>query len=193
MSHFDYEYTCFKTLPNQHVSDLARSKTKSIEDISHVDVTAPYYVEVFDNFEGRVNTVLKNVEQFEDFKESLTAALERRQWLKPGDVKDKASTGFEENYNKKGDGVHYQSYMTVEARRLQWLESMNRLSQYENPEVFIGAVALQVRKYLDRLGKKDKNLQELTKSLWYLKYLTAYVKNGHKPILVEDIDKILGQ
>jgi len=51
---------------------------------------------------------------------------------------------------------------------------------------------LQVRKYLDRNGGKDEELQELQKALWYMKFLVAYIKNGG-PIKIENIEIILGE
>jgi len=37
---------------------------------------------------------------------------------------------------------------------------------------------LQIRKYLDRLGKKDDELQELLKARFYLQYLIDIVRDG---------------
>jgi hypothetical protein len=84
---------------------------------------------------------------------------------------------------------HYQEYMPD----MQWLEAMQYLPRFRNnPEAFKGAVELQIRKYLDRNGGKDEELQELSKALWYMKFLVAYTKDG-KPIKIEAIDKILGE
>lgn len=91
---------------------------------------------------------------------------------------------------------HYQSYMMYdlgsEKMVYQWLESMQYLTRYRNnPDVFKGAVELQARKYIDRLGGKDESSQEIMKSVWYLKFLAAFIKNGNRPIFVKDIDTIL--
>lgn len=115
-------------------------------------------------------------------------------------------TEFAENYNEKGDGSHYQAFFRYDIETkdgepihgevvdLQWLETACRKEPFRtNPDMFKGAVLLQVQKYQDRLGQKDEELQELTKSLWYLKFLTAWVKNGYQPILVRDIDDILAR
>ena len=67
------------------------------------------------------------------------------------------------------------------------LTSKNRVLR---PKNFKAAVELQIRKYLDRLGGKDAELQELEKALWYTKFLVAYVKNKG-PIRVKDIETIL--
>ena len=86
------------------------------------------------------------------------------------------------------DPDHYKGYLGD----LQWLEAMNRMSRFQNdPKIFMGAVELQARKYLDRLGEKDNEAQEILKAVWYLRYLAAYVINGKQPIRVEDIDKLI--
>lgn len=86
---------------------------------------------------------------------------------------------------------HYQAYIKTEIEELQWLEAMQYLPRFRNPESFKAAVELQGRKYFDRNGGKDSELQELQKGLWYFKFLVAYIKNGNKPIRVKDIDIIL--
>jgi hypothetical protein len=84
---------------------------------------------------------------------------------------------------------HYQNYVLD----LQWLETMQYIPTLRDPEKFKAAVELKVRKYLDRNGGKDEELQELQKRLWYMKFLVAYIKNGNKPIRVKDIDEILAR
>jgi len=87
---------------------------------------------------------------------------------------------------------HYQAYFSgPEIESLQWLEAQQYLPRFRNPEVFEGALELQIRKYLDRNGGKDDPTQELEKSLWYLKFLVAFRKNGCKPIRVNDIPRLL--
>jgi len=92
------------------------------------------------------------------------------------------------------DPAHYQAFFKDETKELQWLETMCRVKRYrENPDVFIGAVELMVRKYLDRNGGKDEEIQEVLKGLWYHKFMAAYIKNGKVPILVKDVDAILAR
>ena len=87
---------------------------------------------------------------------------------------------------------HYQAYVADEAVELQWLETMCRMQRYrEHPERFLGALELQVRKYMDRSGKKDGELQEYKKALWYLNFMVAYMANGCKPIKVADIPALV--
>jgi len=86
---------------------------------------------------------------------------------------------------------HYQGYIQTEKEVLQWLEAMQYLPRFRNPESFVAAVELQGRKYFDRNGGKDEEVQELQKGLWYFKFLVAFLLNGSKPIRVKDIEEIL--
>jgi PHD/YefM family antitoxin component YafN of YafNO toxin-antitoxin module len=88
------------------------------------------------------------------------------------------------------DPPHYQGYVDD----YQWMETMCRIPRYKNnPNEFIAALEMQVRKYLDRAGRKDEDFQELQKGLWYYKFMVAYIKNGSVPILVKDVDDILAR
>ena len=100
------------------------------------------------------------------------------------------STLCDNLYTVKKDMInpsHYQSFI----KDMQWIETIQYLPHFRNPESFKAALELQVRKYLDRSGGKDEELQETEKALWYLKFLTAFIKNGNKPIKVKDVDNIL--
>jgi len=87
---------------------------------------------------------------------------------------------------KNIDPTHYQGYV----EELQWLDTMSRIPTLRKPENFKAALELQIRKYLDRNGQKDAELQELRKAEWYLRYLIAYTFIGG-PIKVEDVERIL--
>ena len=96
---------------------------------------------------------------------------------------------------KKPDPIspsHYKSYISLPefGVEMQWLEAMQYLPHFRNPEHFLAAVELQVRKYLDRLGKKDNDSQELKKSKWYLTFMIKYIENGKKPIRIKDIPEL---
>ena len=69
------------------------------------------------------------------------------------------------------DPDHYKAYID----EYQWIDAMSRLPRYRDPNVFIGALELQVRKYLDRMGQKDNDYQELGKATFYLEYWRQYV------------------
>jgi hypothetical protein len=93
----------------------------------------------------------------------------------------------ESSLAKKIDPSYYQNYMPG----LQWLEAMQHTPRCRNPEHFKAVLEVLLRKYLDRCGGKDEELQEVMKGLWYHKFLAAYIKNGNKPIFIKDIDDIL--
>jgi len=69
------------------------------------------------------------------------------------------------------DPPHYKNYI----EDLQWLDAMSRIPSFKDPKVFIGALELQVRKYLDRMGQKDITYQEIGKALFYLEYWRQYI------------------
>lgn len=123
----------------------------------------------------------------DDFEGRITA-LERRVWL---DKADKLT--FHDVVKKDAiNPSHYQSYIHIDNKTsLQWLEAMQYLPHFREPKSFLAAVELQVRKYLDRSGGKDNEIQETKKALWYLEFMLAYMINGNRPIRVADIKDIL--
>ena len=76
---------------------------------------------------------------------------------------------------------------------LQWLEHLQYKPFWRNNmHAFVHAVRdLCADKYLARMGMKDDETQEMEKALWYFKFATAIMKNGYKPVRVNDIDHIL--
>ena len=78
--------------------------------------------------------------------------------------------------------THYQDFV----QDLQWIETM----QYIIPNIEAG-MELMTRKYMDRRGKKDPDIQELGKGMWWYRLWLAYLKNDKKPVLVKDIEDIL--
>ena len=104
----------------------------------------------------------------------------------------KLSGTFENSKKDPVNPKHYQACFVVPGVvELQWLEHIQYHHRFRDPDGFKTALELQARKYLDRLGGKDEDSQEIMKAVWYLKYLAAYIRNGNKPIRVEDVDKIL--
>lgn len=80
--------------------------------------------------------------------------------------------------------THYKDYIPG----MQWIDAIqNRYSSRE----FIAAVDMQVDKYLARKGKKDEDIQELKKSLWYLRYLVAFQENHLEHVTSTEVDTIL--
>ena len=156
-----------------------------------------FYVNIEDNINQRQVGVLHNMDEVEEYRQ----ARERAAAWKPFDEKETGISFSVHQGNKEVTqewvlsekkaadpvaGMHYKNYMFD----LQWLEAMQHIPRYRDPAVFEGAVELQVRKYMDRLGRKDEDVQELMKGLWYLEFLIAYKKNGG-PIRYENIKEIL--
>jgi hypothetical protein len=83
---------------------------------------------------------------------------------------------------------HYQNYIDD----YQWIDAMARIPSMKDASNFQAALELQIRKYLDRNGKKDAPLQELKKARFYLQYLIMYIENNNQPILAKDVQKIFG-
>lgn len=104
------------------------------------------------------------------------------------DIKILVEKPVDNKIEKAINPKHYKSYFEGD---MQWIDAMSRLTRFSDPKIFKAAIELQIRKYLDRCGGKDEELQELQKAMWYMKYLIAYIKNGNRPIFVADIDKIL--
>lgn len=130
--------------------------------------------------------------------------LERRQWIgkaakaeggKIVEMPITVNVSVSDTIKAAVNPSHHKSFLAGKIGDieidLQWLEGQQLLPKYRDPELFIAAVELQVRKYLDRNGKKDDELQEFMKAKWYLDFIIAYIKNGKKPIRVEDIPALL--
>jgi len=167
-----YTYTIYSDSGTEE-EPIRCEVTTRIEEIKPTDVCHPRYVEVYHN---GTNNIIKDLRSLDDL-ESWIVGLERAFAWKP------------EKQEIKKDAInpsHYQGYVMD----LQWLETMQYLPNFRDPKNFKAAVELQIRKYLDRLGGKDAELQELEKALWYTKFLVAYVKN-RGPIRVKDIENIL--
>ena len=123
------------------------------------------------------------VDSLQELMDWRTSAERNAAWKPPAVKKDAINP------------THYQSLMAIPNDgiiiELQWLEHLQYHAHYREPSAFKAAVEMQVRKYLDRCGGKDAELQELKKALWYLKFLAAYVANNNKPIYVKYIEELL--
>ncbi len=89
--------------------------------------------------------------------------------------------------NKAVSPSHYKNFFL----EYEWLEVNSQIPTLKDPEKWIAAIELQIRKYLDRRGQKDNILQELMKSKFYLDYLIAYIKNDCKFIKINEVQEIL--
>jgi hypothetical protein len=136
------------------------------EELKESYVTYPYFVEVYDNLTKTKLLTLNNVDALEGF----LIALERNIAWKPKAMFDAVEKP-----------KHYQAYF----QELQWLEAMQYLPEFRNPEHFKAALRLQIRKYLDRQNKDDE-AQELGKCNQYLRFLIGYIKKGG-PIRWDDL------
>lgn len=101
-----------------------------------------------------------------------------------------------ENYNNdpneimdKVNPTHYKKFLDD----YEWIDAMSRISRFKNPEKFKAALELQIRKYLDRLGGKDTEVQELKKARFYLQYLISYIENGCEPINALEVHHKIGE
>jgi hypothetical protein len=83
---------------------------------------------------------------------------------------------------------HYKGYV----KDMQWMETMGHLPNFRDLSngKFYAAIELQIRKYLDRLGKKDAGVQELLKARWYTDYLIACMHTG-RVVSVEEVQTII--
>lgn len=146
-------------------------------------------VTVYDSLSGRDACILRTVQELNDWE----AGIHGPKITTTHQSVEELLRNLEPEKPKKDhiNPSHYQSYFNSELQCLQWLETMQYLPSFRDPGNFKAAVELQARKYLDRLGGKDAEVTELLKSVWYLKFLAAYIKNGNKPILVKDIEGLL--
>jgi hypothetical protein len=187
-----YTYTTFKNT-NDDVGPISTriDVTTNLDEITVKNVTDNYFVEIWSNPENRVINFMRNED---DLLAWRTACERAHTWKakKPEmTLSDVIQTALkEESLHTPVSPKHYKDFV----EGFQWIETMSRIPRYrDNPEAFKGAVEFQVRKYLDRNGRKDEELQELEKALWYLRFYVAYVKNGSKPLKISDIDSVLNK
>lgn len=178
---------------------LRRHVTTELEDLEREIETLPsstdFFVKVYSNkHPDQVCMYLDSLEWLEEWRNSQERACA---W-KPFDEKEtgihvkeqiKKDAGklatFSETVEKAVNPSHYEAYI----EDLQWIDAKSRQPNFrgENSERFLGALELQVSKYLDRLGRKDASIQELKKARWYLTYMIAFMENDCKPIKVKDV------
>lgn len=151
--------------------------TTDVHQLKPTDVLAPRYVSACNELTKQTRILAT----LDDLEEHISSRERAAAWKPKVVEKDHINP------------THYQAYIKTEIEELQWLEAMQYLPHYRDPKAFLAAVELQVRKYLDRSGGKDEELQETKKAMWYLRFMTAYMANGYKPIRVKDIDKLLGK
>lgn len=193
-----YLYT-FKVYNTDQECDKHLDTTTNFEEIKENHVVSPYYVTV-ENMELN-GSGKKYILQSVDDLEAWRIKLEREfTWIKkdiacntqnnvnPAPVID---TKMVHTLNIKNNvkPTHYQNYFEEN----EWIDVVSNIPRYKDPEVLKGAIEFQVRKYLDRNGRKDPELQELKKGLYYYLYLVLYIQNNNKPIKSVKIHEILKQ
>jgi len=95
--------------------------------------------------------------------------------------------------------AHYKRLLEIQDKHntvtdvIQWLEHLQYKPFWRNNmQAFVHAVRdMCADKYLSRMGMKDDETQEMEKALWYFKFATAVMKNGYKPVRVDEIERIL--
>ena len=204
-----YTYTTMSQTSLQEVP-VRKDTTTRLEEISAEHVTHPLFVVISDNSTNKDVGTLRNEDELNEWWETLArastwkskedritrAVLEPTQLDLPLDFGAASISLDELNTGKLVRPIkdhinpdYYQGYV----QDLQWLETMQYLPHFRDPDCFLAAVELQVRKYLDRTGGKNDELQETKKALWYLKFMAAYMANGRKPIRIADIKTLLGE
>ena len=204
-----YTYTTMSQNSLQEVP-VRKATTTRLEEILVEHVTPPLFVIISDNSTNKDVGTLKSRNELNKWWETLARAStwkskeDRITRAVPEPIQldlpldfgaasislDELNTGklvkpIKDHINPD----YYQGYV----QDLQWLETMQYLPHFRDPDCFLAAVELQVRKYLDRTGGKNDELQETKKALWYLKFMTAYMANGRKPIRIADIETLLGE
>lgn len=173
--------------------------TTNVNELTDDHVTFPNHVVVFDNLDqGKVRVLTTP----DDLLGHRTAVERASAWPKPNDAWDpfdKTETDIqmvdskEELGTARKDAINPQYYRDFLAGR-QWIETrQERVIRRYGPHAWLAVLETMTYKYLDRCGGKDPESQELQKALWYMKFMTAFVKNGLKPIRVEEVDDILAR
>jgi hypothetical protein len=180
-----YTYDCFKIEDGLTVRYDTFSK---IDEIKEYHYAGTNYIKIIDNLS--FNEVFRIIDQ-DSYEAWYTSAERASSWKPEKTLKDLIKNDLEKIAKDHINPTHYQAYISTEKDELQWIEAMQYLPHFRDPKVFLGALELQVRKYLDRSGGKDNEIQETKKALWYLKFMTAYMLNNYSPIRVKDINNLL--
>lgn len=187
-----FTYTSYIREPNG--ISLKRELSTNFDEFSEEDVKYSGYIEIYDNSAQKILKILETVEDFEAWRLKLerdfawkprpkfqtiqTAIIDKHKPITNSKESDKYKTAI--------SPAHYKQYLD----EYEWLDVQARIPRFKNKENFKAALELQVRKYLDRNGRKDDELQEMQKGLFYHIYLVLYAK-ADKPIKVSDAHQIM--
>jgi hypothetical protein len=163
--------------------------TTNLDEITINNVTEPFFVRVIDNFTDMLHMSLKSPEDLESWRiaQERAAAWVPEKYKVTSQINESNSTKEMVSQKENIKPSHYQNYI----EEFEWIDAMSRIPRYKDPIAFKAAIELQIRKYLDRNGRKDAELQELKKGLFYYMYLVTYLKNHCKPILAKDVHAIM--
>jgi hypothetical protein len=197
------QYT-YDLMINEGPTDRRRETTTNFQEINEGDCIFPHWVSITNNTTGARNSILSE----EDY-EMWCSKLEKESTWKPHkiwdpldqeetdiiradktEVMDIMKSVLDVRFSPEDnvDPKHYKNFVD----EYEWIEVMARIPRYrDNPEVFKGALELQIRKYLDRNGRKDEELQELQKGQVYYMYLVEYIKNGNRPPDIKEVHRRL--
>lgn len=163
-------------------TDIRRHVSTNFDEFCEDDVTNRSYIEVYNNSTQTIERFLKNTDDYEVWR----LKLEREYAWKPRSFLKNSNQGSSDKYNSAVNPAHYKSYLDD----YEWLDVQARIPRFKDKSNFKAAIELQIRKYLDRNGRKDDELQEMQKGLFYHIYLVLYSK-ADKPIKVSDVHKIM--
>jgi hypothetical protein len=197
------QYT-YDLMINEGPTDRRRETTTNFREVNEGDCLFPHWVSITDNVTGFRNSLSSE----EDY-EMWCSKLEKEFAWKPhkawdpldeeetdiikadkAEVMDIMKSVLNVKFSPEDnvDPQHYKNFVD----EYEWIEVMARIPRYrDNPEIFKGALELQIRKYLDRNGRKDEELQELQKGQVYYMYLVEYIKNGNRPPDIKEVHRRL--
>lgn len=147
------------------------------------------------DFQGNFFVIAKN-----DNWRHVLETYEAYAAFKERDMANYAKATPEEEVKDHINPAHYKQHMVIrdkdgnETDVLQWIEHQQYMPYWRNNmRAFVQAILIQSDKYLSRLGQKDDETQEMLKALWYMKFATAVMKNGLRPVRVSEIETILNR
>lgn len=157
--------------------------TTNLNEINASHVTYPRFVRIYKNDNlGSLHKTLETPDELDNWR-----IVRERAAVWKNNLSETVTTTISVTAASAVKPIHYKNFVD----NYQWLDVMSRIPRYQDSEKFKAAVELQIRKYLDRNGRKDDELQELKKGLFYYMYLVMYLKNDCKPILAKDIHEIM--
>lgn len=182
------EYDSFNK--SNSIDTLKRiDSTTKFEEITESNVTYPYSVKIYRMNETSSFKTLKSPDDLESWRISLERSFAWKpikehtlnDWIINATASESKIT-----LNTPVEPKHYQNYFEEN----EWIDIMANIPRFKDKEVFKGAIEFQIRKYLDRNGRKDPEFQELKKGLYYYLYLIKYIETNGS-VKSKDIHEIM--